>query len=229
MEDISISVASSNSDFQRTNFEETILDDMFSSEYVKTLLLENRPDIIDGCDSEEESCINSPETNEIIIVSEDNTYNVDINKINSRDMDFFRSQNEQIISAIMHSDFSDGMDNDVTLCIRKFVHKNRYVAYDWMHELYINNQSQPIIVVGLLRSLVMVTEPEDEAIMLTMVKSAMNSNNTAEQEAALMIIEEWRSKECLEILHSLSHFSSEWLSDYAHLVSSELEKELESC
>jgi len=65
-------------------------------------------------------------------------------------------------------------------------------------------------------------------MLLAIVIAGLRSGISSEQEAALMVIEEWRTKECYEVLKSVS-FQSDWIADYAQIVKSELEEELGIC
>ena len=74
----------------------------------------------------------------------------------------------------------------------------------------------------------MVTEKGDETMLLPIVIAGLRSGISSEQEAALMVIEEWRTKECFAALKSVA-FQSDWIADYAQMVKSELEEELGIC
>lgn len=149
----------------------------------------------------------------------------DINKVNQADLDYFRSRSEEVASAIAHTEFEDGMDNEITELVRSFINKNRSAAYNWLSELYSSNLKKTIIVEGLLRTLAMVTEKGDENILLPIVIAGLRSDISAEQEAAIMVIEEWRTKECLDALRT-TRFASKWITIYANKVKKELEEEL---
>ena len=75
----------------------------------------------------------------------------------------------------------------------------------------------------------MITERGDENILLPVVVAGLRSGNSSEQEAAIMVIEEWRTKECLDALCIVPSFASEMIADYANMVKEELEKELNLC
>ena len=73
------------------------------------------------------------------------------------------------------------------------------------------------------------TEKGDENILLPMVLASLRSDNSAEQEAAIMVIEEWRTKECLDAISNVPRFSSDIIADYAKMVTDELKQELGEC
>lgn len=157
------------------------------------------------------------------------TESVDINKANQEYLDYLRTRTDEIANAIMRTEFEDGMDNDITLLIKSFARSNKSATYNWLDELYSKNVNRPSVVQGILRTLAMITEQGDENILLPMVLASLRSDNSAEQEAAIMVIEEWRTKECLAAISTVPHFSSEIIADYAKMVTDELKEELGQC
>ena len=178
---------------------------------------------------DEDSVLDSDVSEIIVSASRDNTRDFDINVINQKDLVFFRSQSSNVVNVIKYSEFEDGMNNDASNLIESFVERNRFVAYNWINELYSKNQNAPKIIEGLLRSVAMCTPPDDFSIMMPMVRAALGSKHGEEQEAALMVIEEWRTKECFDAICNVRNFSSEWMQEYADKVKKELRQELESC
>lgn len=154
---------------------------------------------------------------------------VDVNKANQEYLDFLRTRTDEIANAIMHTEFEDGMDNDITLLIKSFARSNKSATYNWLDELYSKNVTKPSVLQGILRTLAMITEKGDENILLPMVLASLRSDNSAEQEAAIMVIEEWRTKECLDAISNVPRFSSEIIADYAKMVTDELKQELGEC
>lgn len=144
-------------------------------------------------------------------------------------MEYLRSRTDEIANAISRTEFEDGMDNDITLLIKSFAKKNKLATYSWLDELYSKNLNRPSVIQGILRSLAMITERGDENILLPVVVAGLRSGNSSEQEAAIMVIEEWRTKECLDALCIVPSFASEMIADYANMVKEELEKELNLC
>ena len=112
--------------------------------------------------------------------------------------------------------------------IRSFVKRNKSATYNWLNDIYGRNHQDHALVEGLLRTLAMVTEKGDETMLLPIVIAGLRSGISSEQEAALMVIEEWRTKECFAALKSVA-FQSDWIADYAQMVKSELEEELGIC
>lgn len=184
-----------------------------------------RLDFRDGIKEEENSSAND----EIFISSTESTGVDDINKANQEYLDYLRSRTEEIAISISHTVFDDGMDNDVTLLIKSFAKKNKSVTYNWLNELYSKNLNNPIVIHGILRSIAMITELGDENVLLPIVVASLRSDNSLEQEAAIMVVEEWRTKECLDAICSVPTFSSKIITDYANMVKEELKEELGVC
>ncbi len=153
------------------------------------------------------------------------TRSVDVNKLNRDDLEFFRMFSDDVVRAIMTTDFEDGMGNDVTELIQSFMRRNKFITYNWLNELYGKNIENPSFVEGLLRVLAIVTEKGEETILMPLVVAGLRSDHSAEQEAAIMVIEEWRTKECLDALKT-SSFVSGWVRRYAEKVEKELVEEL---
>lgn len=153
----------------------------------------------------------------------------DVNKANQEYLDYLRTRTDEIANAISRTEFEDGMDNYITILIKSFAKKNKSATYNWLDELYSKNLNRPSVVQGILRSLAMITERGDENILLPIVVAGLRSGNSLEQEAAIMVIEEWRTKECLEALNSVQTFSSEIIANYAKMVIEELKEELPRC
>lgn len=188
-----------------------------------------RPDTEDGAEDDLERVVFISTAEASNCESADySTRSVDINKANQEDLEYFRSRSKEIVNALKYADFEDGMDNDVTELIRSFVKRNKSATYNWLNDIYGRNHQDHALVEGLLRTLAMVTEKGDETMLLAIVIAGLRSGISSEQEAALMVIEEWRTKECYAALKSVT-FRSDWIADYAQMVKSELEEELGIC
>lgn len=161
-----------------------------------------------------------------LVVVDYNTSDTDVNRANSEYLEYLRTRTDEVTSAILHTDFEDGMDNEVTLLVKDFVRKNKLATYNWIDELYSKNISKSVVVEGILRVLAMITEKGDENILLPIVVAGLRSEVSAEQEAAIMVVEEWRTKECLDAINSVHRFASDMIDDYARMVAKELREEL---
>ena len=163
-------------------------------------------------------------TESVELLADYSTRAADVNRINQEDLEYFRSRSEEIVNAIASTDFEDGMENDVTELIGKYVRRNKFAAYIWLNDLFSSNLLNTSFVEGLLRTIAMVTEKGDETTLLPIVLAGLRSQVSSEQEAAIMVIEEWRTKECLDAMKT-TDFGNGWLKVYADKVMQELEKE----
>lgn len=74
----------------------------------------------------------------------------------------------------------------------------------------------------------MVVNKNDADIMLSMVTAGLASSFSEDQEAAIMVVEKWRTKDCLDAMTHTS-YGSDWLNEYAMQVVEELKDELGLC
>lgn len=162
---------------------------------------------------------------EDIVTAIDNTRVDDINLANEQFRQFLDSQTSGFVSTILLTDFEDGMQNEVTRLVSEYMEKNRYVTYCWLNKIFNDYRSRPSVTSSLLRTLAMVVNVNDADIMLSMVTSGISSQHSEDQEAAIMVIEKWRTKECLDAMLNTT-YGSDWVREYAMQVASELKEEL---
>lgn len=182
---------------------------------------------LDLTDSVEEipTSIDSSSQDEVLVSSNETTGVDNINVINEQFRQYLDSQTKDFVRALKWADFEDGMENDITRQVRVYIEQNRYVTYCWLNTIFNDNRSIPNITSGLLRTLAMVVEKSDANIMLSMVVSGIASSHSEDQEAAIMVVEKWRTKECLDAMLNTS-YGSDWVREYAMQVIGELKEEL---
>lgn len=187
-----------------------------------------RQDVEDGSNGEaiEQKKVSSSSTSieESITVSE-NTRADNINQANEQFSLYLESQTNSFISSLIWTDFEDGMENEITRQVEEYMERNRYVTFCWLNRIFNSNREKPAITSGLLRTLAMVVNPSDANIMLSMVAAGVASVHSEDQEAAIMVIEKWRTKECLEAMLNTT-YGSDWVKEYAIQVITELKEEL---
>ena len=190
---------------------------------------------LDSEDSIEENIIDKSISQKEVITSKHNLANKisidstdidDINKANSVFDSMLRKRSPMFIWTLCHTDFEDGVSNCIIDEVESSLKKNKYVTITWLHSLYAQNQKNQDILAGLLRIIGMTIKTEDSDKLLTMVIAGLTEPCSKTQEAALMVIEEWRTKNCLEALKNRS-FNTQWISNYAKIVERELINELE--
>lgn len=162
------------------------------------------------------------------LTSLDSTDTVDVNSINQEFFTFLSKYSQTFIHSLKLTDFEDGIDNLVTIEVREFVKRNLFVTYNWLNTIYSNNQKDSDVIAGLLRIIGVVVEQENSDMLLPIVIAGLANKNSKTQEAALMVIEQWRTKNCLDALQT-TNFSSVWLKEYAKQIEAELIEELCLC
>lgn len=155
----------------------------------------------------------------------DSTETRDINAINDKFLNTLRERTDSYVKLIVRTDFEDGMTNDAVEEARSYYLQNKSVTINWFGEIYSKNQRNAIVISGLLRIISMIVLVSDSASLIPIVKCGLSDNSSIAQESALMVIEVWRTKECLDAIKT-SNFEFSWINDYAQKVVSELEKEL---
>lgn len=162
------------------------------------------------------------------LTSLDSTDTVDVNSINQKFFTFLSKYSQPFVHSLKLTDFEDGIDNLVTIEVREFVKRNLFVTYNWLNTIYSNNQKDSDVIAGLLRIIGVVVEQENSDMLLPIVIAGLANMNSKTQEAALMVIEKWRTKNCLDALQT-TNFSSVWLKEYAKQIEAELIEELCLC
>lgn len=135
---------------------------------------------------------------------------------------------DKVINLILHSTFEDGMTNSAIETVRNIFYQCPYIAGNWLSFLFSYNQTNDKLISGLLR-IIATFEKKYSWMFIPMVRSGLSDKSTLIQEAAIMIIEEWRTKECLDALER-TELTSQWIKEYANSVINELKEELkEAC
>lgn len=177
-------------------------------------------------DSKEEQHLDGPSSDTMIKPSLlDSNETTDINYLNDKFMNALRKRTESFVKLIIRTDFEDGITNDTIEEAKSYYLQNKSVTINWFNEIYSKNQKDAIVISGLLRIISMIVLVSDSASLIPVVKCGLSDNSSVAQESALMVIEEWRTKECLDAVKT-SNFEFSWINDYAQKVVSELEKEL---
>lgn len=162
--------------------------------------------------------------NEISISAESTDSDV-INRKNDAFLGFLRARSVQFTIALKQADFEDGMMNDVADEVENYLRENKFATFLWLNSLYSCNQTDHEVISGILRIIELTVETSSSDLLLPIVKCGLADSHSETQEAALMVIERWRTKECLDALLT-TRFSSRWISKYANSIISELKEEL---
>lgn len=184
-----------------------------------------RLDAEDGVRKMESKPVYSSTKEDAAITANENTRISDINNANDHFRKYLDSQTKDFIRTLIWTDFEDGMENDIIKQVSNYMGQNRYVTYCWLNKIFNDNRSKPNITSGVLRTLAMVVNKNDADIMLSVVTSGIASQHSEDQEAAIMVVEKWRTKECLDAMLNTT-FGSDWVREYAMQVMEELKEEL---
>ena len=150
-----------------------------------------------------------------------------INVQNKNFLDFLRSKESLFITLLHRSDFEDGMTNDAIIFIQQNVDANKSVTCNWLNEIYGKYLKDKLVLCGILRILAFLHITDYESTFIPMIQASLKDDSIECQEAALMLIEVIRSKECLDVIESTT-FSSDWIKEYADSIVSELREELQN-
>lgn len=162
------------------------------------------------------------------IIATESTSDNDIRKAETTYFNALLNISDKVVYLILHSTFEDGMTNPAIETVRDIFYRSPYMAGNWLSFLFSNNQTNDKLISGLLR-IIATFEKEYSWMFIPMVRSGLSDKSTLIQEAAIMIIEEWRTKECLDALER-TELTSQWIQEYANSVIEELKEELkEAC
>ena len=157
--------------------------------------------------------------------SSDSTSTPDINASNNAFESFLNRKTSSFIWNLLHIDFEDGISNDMIEEVRQYLHENKYVTICWIYSLFSQNQKNQNILAALLRIVAMTIHVDNADKLLPLVIAGLHQPSSKTQEAALAVIEEWRTEPCLHALQNLEAHSN-WIKKYATIVKRELEEEL---
>lgn len=129
------------------------------------------------------------------------------------------------VRILKRTDFEDGMTNYVSDVVEDFIKSNSFVTYSWLSTIYSNYQKDAVVLAGLLRIIELTIRNEDVDILLPIVKTGLVDKSSMVQEAAIMVIEQWRTKNCLDALETAT-FHSKMIEVYANQIIEELKEEL---
>ena len=156
---------------------------------------------------------------------DDSTSARSLERKDERDKDYFNSQEDAFKLLCHTTTFEDGYRNALTDRFDEFYNLNPTVSLIWLYSFYNKNQKDDSVREGTLRILSFIDDSEVQDIMLTMVKASLNDINPSIQEVAMMVIENWRTEECLDALET-TLFANPWMKDYSKKIIAELKEEL---
>jgi len=134
-----------------------------------------------------------------------------------------------LTSLIYHSSWEDGITNDVTDMVNTFY--NIYpVKTIFMLTKIADDCKDKNMELDILSGLLRIISTLDKSVrfmdaLFPILTRAIRANHTDAQESAIMVIEEWRTKECLDLLLRTPNINS-CLVRYKYKIEEELKKEL---
>lgn len=137
----------------------------------------------------------------------------------------FQESEANFIYTLTHSYFEDGMDNDAISALKSYFDLSPYPAISWFATLFNSHLQEPNITYRLLRCICDRTYSKYSKNLISFVRGSLNDKNIEVQEAAIMVLERWRTKECLDVIESTKYVNP-LLEDYANTLKEELREEL---
>lgn len=156
---------------------------------------------------------------------------------NKKHIDLLRRNESYFIQLLLNADFEDGNSNEAIEYIDKQLNTNSIATSNWIAEIFskysisedVANENSRIILYGLLRIIAYLNNYDCfdyiKGPLMLILKISLDSNIPYLQEAGLMVIESWRSPDCLRLLNEET-FSNNYISKYSNLLRNELTEEL---
>lgn len=158
---------------------------------------------------------------------------------NKKHIDTLRRNESYFIQLLFNADFEDGNTNQAIEYIDNQLKLNSIATSNWIAEFFskystpeaTDNENSINIIYGLLRIIAYLNNHDCfdyiKGTLTLILRLSLKINIPYLQEAGLMVIESWRSHDCLQILKEES-FKDKYISKYADLLLQELIKELPS-
>lgn len=162
---------------------------------------------------------------ELVSESLESTDSNDIEMQNRKVFTQLQKYTLTFVRILKRTDFEDGMTNYVSDIVEDFIKSNSFVTYSWLSTIYSSYQKDAVVLAGLLRIIELTIRNEDVDILLPIVKAGLADKSSMVQEAAIMVIEQWRTKNCLDALETAT-FHSKMIEVYANQIIEELKEEL---
>lgn len=153
-----------------------------------------------------------------------------INKQNKEFYNALKRITPSFVDSMKLQEFEDGEGNEITRQVEGFIKENSFVTYNWFSYIFSSFQNDPSVITPLLRIICMTVADGEEDCLIPIVIAGLSNPSSDSQEAAIMVIENWRTKNCYDALvNAIPYFNSEWMKSYGTAVLEELRKELEIC
>jgi len=149
------------------------------------------------------------------------------NSINKQRLDRFRKEfSSNLFKCLKEQDFEYGVDTPADELVRKMLAKNESVTKEWLNELFVENFSDQVVIIGLLRVISHFYYQEVSPQGPTMALAALSNANAEVRECGIRAFENWSNMESLKVLKNIK-CDEQWLNDYLQQVITDIEEELE--
>lgn len=168
-----------------------------------------------------------PEVSELLGIIQSKTGSlslVDENYINQRRLLKLKSQfTPKLLNLILESDFEYGIESEVDVFIRNQMKENSLATKSWLNDIFVENFSNPVILVGILRIISRLSYYEVFPEGQIMATAALSHNDVEVKECGVRAFENWGSLDSIRILENL-HVSPPWLQEYIDQVIKDFQK-----
>lgn len=130
----------------------------------------------------------------------------------------------KLLNLILESDFEYGIASQVDVFMRNQMKENSLVTKSWLNDIFVENFSNPVILVGILRAISRLSYDEICPEGQLIATAALSHSNIEVQECGIRAFESWGTLRSLHILSSIS-VAVAWLQDYINEVVKDLSKE----
>jgi hypothetical protein len=166
-----------------------------------------------------------PDVSELLDIIQSKTASVllvDENYINQRRLLRLKSQfTPKLLNLILESDFEYGIESEVDVFVRNQMKENSLATKSWLNDIFVENISNPVILVGILRIMSRLSYYEVLPQGQVMAIAALSHNDVEVKECGVRAFENWGSLDSIRILESL-HVSPSWLQEYIDQVIKDL-------
>lgn len=163
--------------------------------------------------------------NRPVFIQKDSTDSNDINMLFEYYLERFKENETNFIYVLIHSYFEDGMDNPAIDMLNSYFELSPYPSISWFSTFFNTHLKEPNISYRLLRCLCNYKYRKFSKNLISFVRGALNDKSVEVQEAAFMVLESWRTQECLDVIESTQCINP-LLEDYVKILRAELEQEL---
>jgi len=172
-----------------------------------------------------------------LVTQKASTDTADMRKMEELLAERFKKDTPFFISILKYADFEDGYSNEAIEFVSKKFEESPFVASVWLHNIFnqcymgaeFNDMGRDELLFGILRIIAYLNDKEYfgyiQENLSNLVLLGLKENDINIQDAALMVIENWRDEKSFNMLNS-TDFSGSVLKDYAEKLKTELKLEL---